>query len=251
MEDPTPLSLVVASVVIAAVVLLTWFRSTKSRALKLPPGPKGLPILGHLPFLKNSLQYDRCAQWAKTYGPVLRIDAGIANVVVLNDFESIKKFLSQKEILYRAESWIVALIKGRGVANLNGQEWEENRRFCMHVLRDVGYGKRDIEERVREEALYLCEKIDAKKGSAFGIEDYLIPSISNNLCSLLFGRRYNFEDPRRKFLDVHLDSILKLLFSGSFFAFLPVWANKVVAMLPHTKANHVKVISEELMDFIR
>ncbi|XP_042145674.1 cytochrome P450 2H1-like [Ixodes scapularis] len=251
MEDPTPLSLVVASVVIAAVVLLTWFRSTKSRALKLPPGPKGLPILGHLPFLKNSLQYDRCAQWAKTYGPVLRIDAGIANVVVLNDFESIKKFLSQKEILYRAESWIVALIKGRGVANLNGQEWEENRRFCMHVLRDVGYGKRDIEERVREEALYLCEKIDAKKGSAFGIEDYLIPSISNNLCSLLFGRRYNFEDPRRIFLDVHLDSILKLLFSGSFFAFLPVWANKVVAMLPRTKANHVKVVSEELLDFIR
>lgn len=98
---------------------------------------------------------------------------------------------------------------------------------------------------------YLCEQIATRNGSAFGIEDYLIPSTSNNLCSLVFGTRYNFEDPRRKFLDVRLNSILKLLFSGSFFAFLPVWANKIVAMLPLTSANHVKVISEELMDFIR
>uniref|UniRef100_V5GN43 Putative cytochrome p450 cyp2 subfamily protein n=1 Tax=Ixodes ricinus TaxID=34613 RepID=V5GN43_IXORI len=251
MEEPTPISLAVTSVVVAIVVLLTWFRSTKTRGLKLPPGPKGLPVLGHLPFLKRSLQYDRCAQLAKTYGPVLRIDAGIADVVVLSDFESIKQFLSKKEILNRPESWIIALIDGRGVANLNGQEWEENRRFCMHALRDVGYAKKDTEERVREEALYLCEKIAAKEGSAFGIEDYLIPSISNNLCSLLFGTRYNFEDPKRKFLDVRLNSILKLLFSGSFFALLPAWANRLVAMLPHTKANHVKIIFAELMDFVR
>uniref|UniRef100_V5HAM1 Putative cytochrome p450 2g1 n=1 Tax=Ixodes ricinus TaxID=34613 RepID=V5HAM1_IXORI len=82
------------------------------------------------------------------------------------------------------------------VGTLNGKLWQDNRRFCLHVLRDLGFGRKSMEEHIKEESLYLTEKIADTKGSPISIQEYLVPSMSNNISALVFGSRYLFDDPK-------------------------------------------------------
>lgn len=53
--------------VIAAALLITWY-SKPRRGLQLPPGPKGLPILGNLFDMPNGKDWIAYQRLAQTYG---------------------------------------------------------------------------------------------------------------------------------------------------------------------------------------
>ena len=47
-----------------------------------------------------------------------------------------------------------------GVIRSNGQTWTEMRRYSLHTLKDLGYGKSILEDVVEEEIDNLLEHID-------------------------------------------------------------------------------------------
>lgn len=47
-----------------------------------------------------------------------RIKVGSADIIVLNDYESIKKFLCQKEVLYRPENMVFGDQKNAGMGTV-------------------------------------------------------------------------------------------------------------------------------------
>ncbi len=47
---------------------------------------------------------------------------------------------------------------------LNGHAWQEQRRFALRNLRDLGFGKKGMEDLVAEEVEDLCERIEGFKG---------------------------------------------------------------------------------------
>ncbi|CAN7943628.1 unnamed protein product, partial [Ixodes pacificus] len=81
-------------------VVLLWLRQKFGKNQTLPPGPRGLPLLGYLPFLEKNLHV-KLRDLSREYGPVFGLKVGAANIVVLNDFESIKEGLCKKELLSR------------------------------------------------------------------------------------------------------------------------------------------------------
>lgn len=217
------------------------------RGTRLPPGPPGRPLVGHVQFTHKDFHCNQAMKWAKQYGPVYRIRTGSADMVILNDFPSIKKFLTKKEVLYRPQNWLFRGEVYGGVATLNGDTWVDNRRFCLHVLRDLGFGKTSMEEHVKEECQCLVEKIAEAKGAPLAIQEYIFPSTSNNIAALVYGSRYPFEHPRRRYLDELLSELFKAIRAGTLVEFLPPFVRNVLTRLPSTRRT---VIKSKLLEFI-
>ena len=47
----------------------------------------------------------------------------------------------------------------RGVVMRNGETWKNMRRFSLTSMRDLGVGKRTVEEAIRQEAGILCQEL--------------------------------------------------------------------------------------------
>ena len=78
--------------VVTTVILLYliyWYR----RPYKFPPGPRGIPILGYLPFFSKRIECD-IYKLSQKYGSVMSVRMGSSDAVILNDFESIYKVIS-------------------------------------------------------------------------------------------------------------------------------------------------------------
>ncbi|XP_042143749.1 cytochrome P450 2C15-like [Ixodes scapularis] len=180
-----------------------------------------------------------------------RIRVGTANIVALNSYDSIKNGLSNSAIQGRSRSVFLDQSKSPGIATLNGKVWLENRQMCLKLLRELGMGKACLDEKIRDEVRCLLSQISELKGEPVFISKYTTPSISNNITGLLFGRRYDFDDPRRVYLDENMDGAGKALSSGSLVMFLPTWVYTIGAHLPLTRIYAIKRCFANIVNFTR
>ena len=83
-KDFTPM------LVICVVIcyLCYWHHRPKN----YPPGPRGIPLLGMLPFVGIRLAQN-LKKWSKEYGAIMSVRLGPKDMVVLNDYESIKQVI--------------------------------------------------------------------------------------------------------------------------------------------------------------
>ena len=73
----------IVGVSILLLSLVYWYR----RPNKFPPGPRGVPILGYLPFL-DKLPESTVLRLSQKYGKILSVRLGSQDVVFLNDYAS-------------------------------------------------------------------------------------------------------------------------------------------------------------------
>ncbi|XP_076825662.1 cytochrome P450 2U1-like [Clavelina lepadiformis] len=180
---------------VVGLLLLYWFW----RPYKFPPGPRGIPFLGILPFL-GKYSERKIAKWSKSYGPVISLRFGRKDFVVLNDYESIYEALVKQQSKFSSRPKhtlpiMTDIAKGAGFAVLDyGEFFKSQKRLGLLALRGVGIGKQSIESRVLEETNYLVKAIASTKGDSFYISKVLQKAISNNICSVVFGKRFNYDD---------------------------------------------------------
>ncbi|XP_074075209.1 cytochrome P450 2F2-like [Macrotis lagotis] len=100
-----------------------------------------------------------------------------------------------------------------GIAFSNGPKWHTLRTFTMGALKDMGLGTRSLEERIQEEADALCKELGQPRDTAFNPVQLLGNAVSNVICAVVFGRRYEYEDPDFKTLLDLLNDNFKLMSS--------------------------------------
>ncbi|KAM7310803.1 putative cytochrome P450 [Ixodes scapularis] len=240
-----------ASTLMLVLILVLVRNRGAAKRSRLPPRPRGVPVLGHLPLMRTGSPGARCAEWAKECGPVFRIKVGVVDVVVLNDFESIKNFLCKKEGLYRPENMVFSNVGVNGVATLNGPAWLENRRISMRILRDLGFGKKGMEGLVREETRQLVEKLVKTNGLPIVTLKQFTPSASNVISRVLFGERDASTSPRGMAMVENLDKFSKALGAGSLIEVLPQWARHLVLLLPFTRSVALRRFVQNLIELGR
>uniref|UniRef100_A0A8C9XMZ9 Cytochrome P450 2K1-like n=1 Tax=Sander lucioperca TaxID=283035 RepID=A0A8C9XMZ9_SANLU len=165
---------------------------------KEPPGPRPLPVLGNLLQLDLKRPYLTLLKLSKKYGSVFTVYLGPKKVVVLAGYKTVKEALVNhaEEFGDRGELQIVKdFNQGHGVLWSNGDSWKEMRRFALTNLRDFGMGKKASEDKIIEECDYLIEVFKTFKGEAFDTTQPINYAVSNIICSIVYGSRFEYDDP--------------------------------------------------------
>jgi len=76
-----------------------------------------------------------------------------------------------------------------------GQIWKDHRRFALNVLRDCGLGKNSIEPLILNEIQHFLAEVKKTNGKPTDFSELLTLSVSNNICILIFGKRFEYDDP--------------------------------------------------------
>ncbi|XP_062071320.1 cytochrome P450 2C3-like isoform X2 [Lepus europaeus] len=177
------------------VFISLWKRSYAKQ--KLPPGPTPLPIVGNLLQLNTKNISKSMSMLAKVYGPVFTVYLGTKPTVVLHGYQAVKEALVDlgEEFAGRGSLPLIDRItQGSGLAFSNGEIWKQTRRFSLTVLRNMGMGKKTIEDRIQEEALCLVEELKKTNASPCDPSSLLFCVPCNVICSIIFQNRFDYSD---------------------------------------------------------
>ncbi|XP_051002416.1 cytochrome P450 2C37-like isoform X29 [Acomys russatus] len=176
-------------------LLSLWKQSSERR--KLPPGPTPLPVIGNFLQIDGKNINQTFTKLSKAYGPVFTLYLGGQPTVVLHGYEAVKEALIDhgEEFAGRGRLPVFdKVVKGMGVAFSSGNIWKDTRRLSLMTLRNLGMGKRSIEDRVQEEAQCLVEELRKTNGSPCDPTFILGCAPCNVICSIIFQNRFDYKD---------------------------------------------------------
>ncbi|XP_040920996.1 cytochrome P450 2K1-like isoform X1 [Toxotes jaculatrix] len=197
LQSSSSVSLLGALVVLLLVYLVSTFSFGSQENGMDPPGPKPLPLLGNLLQLDLERPYNTLLDLSKKYGSVFTVYFGHKKVVVLAGYKTVKEALVNYADAFGEREPIQIVTefnRGQGVLWSNGDSWKEMRRFALTNLRDFGMGKKACEDKIIEECDYLTEVFKKFKGEAFDTTQPINYAVSNIICSIVYGSRFEYDD---------------------------------------------------------
>ncbi|KAL8206902.1 UNVERIFIED_CONTAM: cytochrome P450 2 subfamily U member 1 [Gekko kuhli] len=193
----------------------------------LPPGPKPWPLLGNFGFavlphfmLRRGLSgagkldpykyassegpprqtstHLLLASLAKMYGNIFCFFVGSRPIIMLSDFEAVRDALvNQAEVFSDRPSvpLVTILTKKMGVVFAPyGPVWRKQRKFSHSTLRYFGLGKHSLEPTIIEEFKFVKDEILKHGEKPFNPFPIISNTVSNIICSMAFGRRFDYDD---------------------------------------------------------
>ncbi|XP_066278549.1 cytochrome P450 2U1-like [Branchiostoma lanceolatum] len=172
-----------------------------NRPRNMPPYPAGsVPVLGHLLALGRA-PHLKLTAWRPQYGDVFTVRMGMKDMVVLNGYTAVKDALVDRSKLFasRPPNFLFDSSFGFGKdigTACWGTELTQRRRFTATALKNLGMksGAGSIEENIREEASCLRNRIAEYEGKPHDIAHDVTVTVANVICSMVFGKRYDYED---------------------------------------------------------
>lgn len=121
-----------------------------------------------------------------------------------------------------------------GIIQTEGNHWKEQRKFALESLRDFGMGKLSLEGKIQEEVEALLQELRDKAGSSFDCQLLIVNAVSNVICNIVFGSRFDYSDKefhdmlKRLNESVNAVSVSGLLNFLPFLGFIPGLGRQVI-----------------------
>ncbi|XP_056120637.1 cytochrome P450 2C31-like isoform X2 [Rhinichthys klamathensis goyatoka] len=236
--------------VLAVLVLVKWKRKGS-----LPPGPLALPLMGNLPIMDKRAPFKSFMKWSKTYGPVMTVYLGPQRVVVLVGYDTVKEALVDQADDFKDRApipFLHTILRGYGLTISNGDRWLQLRRFTLTTLRDFGMGRKRMEQWIQDEKLHLLNSFEETKSTPVDPTFFLSRAVSNVICSLVFGQRFDYDDKSFLHLLQIISRLVRFVSSpwGQLYNIFP----KLMQLLPgshHTMFREVDDIKAFIMTKIK
>ncbi|XP_064189689.1 cytochrome P450 2J2-like [Anguilla rostrata] len=177
-------------------LLITDFLKNRNPP-NFPPGPWALPVVGNVFHIDSKQPHIYLTKLAEVYGNVCSIRLGREKIVLVTGYKMMKEAL-----VTQAENFVDRhpspmydkIYYGNGIFMSNGYKWRKQRRFALTTMRNFGLGKKSLESVICEESRFLQEEIEQKRGNPFDPHLLLNNSVSNIICFMVFGHRFDYSD---------------------------------------------------------
>ncbi|GFT13111.1 cytochrome P450 2J5 [Nephila pilipes] len=187
------LDLTVTNILLTLTLTLVFLYAYKwIRNRNYPPGPIGLPIIGYYPFLGKKPNLT-LRDLSNKYGDIFSLYIGPQLMIIISDHELAKEILNHPMAMARPPHSLDFLVGKGGFIGMNGEEWQEQRRFVLHTMRNLGMGKGLWETIIQEDAAEFVKELKKAAGEPVSFSEPLANSQITNSVSLLFGRHLDHE----------------------------------------------------------
>ncbi|CAJ1949736.1 unnamed protein product [Sphenostylis stenocarpa] len=186
------------------MLLLFFFQNRRTfKKSPFPPGPKGLPIIGNLHQLNNSLLYLQLFELSKKYGPIFSLKLGLRSAIVVSSPKLAKELFKDHDLVVsdRPKLFGQQKLSYNGLEIIfppYGESWREIRKICVvHVLssRRVSRFSSIRVFEVKQMIKKLCGHASSSK--ATNLNEVLMSLSSTIICKTVFGKRYEDEGTER------------------------------------------------------
>ncbi|XP_063968074.1 cytochrome P450 2U1-like [Lytechinus pictus] len=207
-------------------LMLIRSRTRRTQANFPPKGPPEWPIIGSLLSLAGEHPpHQILAGMAKKYGPIFSMQMGSFYTIVLSDYSLVKQAFARSgdDFCDRPRiTMIEHLSRGKGlIAGYSSPVQTEQRRFTFSALRSLGMGKFRMEETIIEEVKHLVKNFEGRHSEPFSPFHDIIVSVSNIICWLNLGKRFDYNDEDFKGVIEALLAIVEVTEVGGAFNFIP------------------------------
>ena len=192
------------------VVLLCYMINQQHRKIckEFPPGPPSIPFFGSFPFLdlkngNSDAVLDKAFYRYDKY--MYTVWLGRIPLIVIQDFNLAKELFAREEFCGRPATFHDKYIRGEdgyclGIVTTMDSYWQDQRRFTLKHLKDLGFGRKKLETIIHEEIKCLIDDLIINSRNS---KDVLISStfnfpIINILWQIVASKKYDPELPESK-----------------------------------------------------
>ncbi|CAH1266085.1 CYP2D6 [Branchiostoma lanceolatum] len=150
------------ALLVSVVLIITTVLWRRSSTAGLPPGPRGLPLVGNLFSLNKDmpLVYQ---ERSKKFGDVFTYYVLGKPWIILNGFSAIREALvANADVFSSRPAQPLAFLPDQSARGLLHEPYtprfKELKKFTMSALRDFGVGKKSMEGKILEEAQALSDR---------------------------------------------------------------------------------------------
>ncbi|XP_077223748.1 carnosic acid synthase-like [Tasmannia lanceolata] len=186
-----------------AAFLIAWYvwmaRKWSKGHFPLPPGPRGLPLIGFLPFLEKELhcQFEKLT---KIYGPIMSVRLLNKNVIVVSSPELAREVLRDQDPVFANRDVTVAVLAmNYGGINIgfapNGPHLRLVRRICSRELMS-NKGLDSFYPLRRRELRKVVRDVYSKINTPIDLSETTFQVVLNLLISTFWGATLDGEGRR-------------------------------------------------------
>ncbi|MCD9645353.1 hypothetical protein HAX54_034209 [Datura stramonium] len=221
-------------VFIAIAVLCTLqelYNKFMKKKKKLPPGPKGLPIIGNLHMIGQNVHQD-LHQIAKKYGPIMSMRFGVVPIIVASSPHAAEQFLKIHDLVFASRpnnraAQFIAYDQRNLTFGKYGPYWRNMRKLCTLELLST-LKMNSFQAMRKQEVANFVAFINRAASSGVGVDisAKLATLNANMACLMVFGKKYmDDEFDERGFKDVIQEALVIAATPniGEFFPFLDVF----------------------------
>ncbi|XP_036437417.1 cytochrome P450 2J6 [Colossoma macropomum] len=190
--------------------------------LNFPPGPIAIPFLGSIFNVNFKEPHINLTKLGKTYNNIFSMQMGRQKSVFLTGYKMVKEALVNQAENFADRPYSPLAVRlyasNGGLFSSNGEMWKKQRRFALSTLRNFGLGKKTMELAICEESRFLQDEMDRQKGEAFDPTTLFNNAVSNIICQLVFGQRFDYNDHDFQMMLKYISEALQL--EGSMWGWL-------------------------------
>ncbi|KAJ8539315.1 hypothetical protein K7X08_013567 [Anisodus acutangulus] len=224
------MALIWAILVVVSIVYALYELLNIQKRKRYPPGPKGLPILGHLHLLGKNPHKD-LQKLAKKHGPIMYMRLGLVPTIVASSADAAEKVLKTYDHIFASRPHNEACYYlAYGQKNLifakHGTYWRNMRKLTtVHLLSNQKTNSFQSMRRKQVELMIESLKKEARDCLVVDLSAKVASLNADITCLMVFGKKYMDEDLDKRGFKAVIQEVVHLVAKpnlGDFFPYLGV-----------------------------